>query len=463
MQISTAELERSVAAVAAYDGTDLATRAPDDVVAVQRVLADVRRQADALLVQVAGELARLSEPSEGNKGIARQKGFHGPGGLIANTLGGSDGEAKRLLVAARGTQASPGGDAPRFPTLARAIRSGALSPDKAALLTEALERVAEDSPGAVVEFEERMVTKARHQSLREVRRMIQLHEAHRRPQDIEARDRRAHRERSVTHRELPDGTVEIFAKLDVVSAAPVLAVMDAHVKHVFQQRRDRESLPVAERVGPADDRRAPQIRADFLVALCRHAVDCDETPTGVKTTVVVRMDAGDLRTELERTAAPAEDAASERSGGTFGGGGIGEVDGIAMPVSAAALRQMAVDAEVLPVLLGGEALPLDVGRARRLFSRAQKIALLERDGGCAWCHAPPSYCDAHHIRWWDRDRGPTDISNGVMLCVRCHHRVHSDGWEIRVRDGEVWFRPPASVDRERRPRIGGRAHLEVHT
>jgi predicted restriction endonuclease len=87
---------------------------------------------------------------------------------------------------------------------------------------------------------------------------------------------------------------------------------------------------------------------------------------------------------------------------------------------------------------------------------------VERDGGCAHCHAPPSWTEAHHIRWWERDAGPTDLNNGVLLCTACHHRIHRDGWDILVRDGEVWFVPPVTVDRERMPVRGGRARFHGH-
>jgi 5-methylcytosine-specific restriction protein A len=116
-------------------------------------------------------------------------------------------------------------------------------------------------------------------------------------------------------------------------------------------------------------------------------------------------------------------------------------------------------------VLGGESQILDWGREKRLFTRAQRMALVERDGGCAMCGLPPEMTKAHHIRWWSRDAGPTDLSNGLLLCETCHHRIHDNGWEIRI-DGvgvaaKVWFLPPAYVDAERRPRLGGRARFDV--
>jgi hypothetical protein len=225
--------------------------------------------------------------------------------------------------------------------------------------------------------------------------------------------------------------VVITARLDPPSAAPVIAWLDAQVRDAFQRRREHD--------GAREDKRsAGQIRADALVALARHGLGCESPATGVTTTVVVRLSDQQLRRGL----------------------GIAECDGLAAPISASTARRMAADAEVIPIVLGTKSEALDIGRARRLFTRAQRLALVERDGGCAWCHAPPSFCDAHHIRWWTRDRGRTDLDNGVLLCVSCHHRLHDAGWDVRVEGGRVYFVPPAGVDASQTPRLGGRAKLD---
>nr|WP_300267318.1 HNH endonuclease [Microbacterium sp.] len=72
---------------------------------------------------------------------------------------------------------------------------------------------------------------------------------------------------------------------------------------------------------------------------------------------------------------------------------------------------------------------------------------------------------AHHIRWWQRDHGATDLANGVLLCETCHHRIHDNGWEIEVEGtgvaARVWFIPPPFVDPTRRRRLGGRARFDI--
>lgn len=64
------------------------------------------------------------------------------------------------------------------------------------------------------------------------------------------------------------------------------------------------------------------------------------------------------------------------------------------------------------LLTGGRGEPLWLGQRTRPFSPAQRKAIAARDGGCAWpgCRAPVSWCDAHHVTWWVRDKGRTDVA-----------------------------------------------------
>ena len=73
---------------------------------------------------------------------------------------------------------------------------------------------------------------------------------------------------------------------------------------------------------------------------------------------------------------------------------------------------------------------IDLGRRQRLFSRAQRRALVHRDRGCVFpgCDRGPRWCDAHHLHPWE-EGGLTDLVNGVLLCRRHHQLVHR-GWRL---------------------------------
>lgn len=107
-------------------------------------------------------------------------------------------------------------------------------------------------------------------------------------------------------------------------------------------------------------------------------------------------------------------------------------------LSAAAVRRLACDAEVIPVILGGDSAPLDVGRSHRLVPSAIRYAAWLRDGGCTYpgCTVPVSWCDAHHVTHWV-DGGSTSLDNTAMLCGRHHTVVHQQGLRATITATEV--------------------------
>ncbi|NLT27190.1 MAG: DUF222 domain-containing protein [Microbacteriaceae bacterium] len=149
--------------------------------------------------------------------------------------------------------------------------------------------------------------------------------------------------------------------------------------------------------------------------------------------------------------------------------GAPSIDGFG-PIDAATARRLAAAAEAIPIVLGGDGEVLDLGRRSRFFTRAQRLALVERDGGCAFCGLPPHLTEAHHVRWWMLHDGTTDLDNGVLLCTTCHHRVH-EGWRVAIAHdpdrppnavggGTVWFIPPWQIDLAGTPRLGGRKRFD---
>ena len=116
-------------------------------------------------------------------------------------------------------------------------------------------------------------------------------------------------------------------------------------------------------------------------------------------------------------------------------------------LSAATVRRLACDAEVIPLVLGSNSEPLDVGRRVRLVTKAIRRALNARDRGCVVCGAPPIMCDAHHLISWI-DGGPTKVDNLALLCRRHHVDLHAGRWTITITNGQVqvtrpmWANPP---------------------
>ncbi|WP_143261460.1 HNH endonuclease signature motif containing protein [Allokutzneria sp. NRRL B-24872] len=187
-------------------------------------------------------------------------------------------------------------------------------------------------------------------------------------------------------------------------------------------------------VGGEEDPRTPEQRyADGLCELITVAMSTHDLPIsgGVRPQMVVTMRLDWLEEKV-------------RSGYT-------DWDGEA---TASLLRQVACDAEVIPVVLNGESIPLDYGRSVRTAPPPLRRALAVRDKGCAFpgCDRPPAWTEAHHVLHWTQHRGPTDLNNMTLLCSHHHHVIHQEDWKIVFgEDGRPDFIPPTWVDPERKP------------
>jgi hypothetical protein len=106
------------------------------------------------------------------------------------------------------------------------------------------------------------------------------------------------------------------------------------------------------------------------------------------------------------------------------------------------------------MVLGSKSQILDVGRSSRLVTPGIWLALVARDGHCAFpgCTRAPVACDAHHITHWAAG-GATALHNLVLLCRRHHTVIHTTPWDVRLHpdDQRPEFLPPARLDPQRQP------------
>ena len=112
------------------------------------------------------------------------------------------------------------------------------------------------------------------------------------------------------------------------------------------------------------------------------------------------------------------------------------------PISAAEVRRMACKAKLIPVVLGGDSQPLDIGRADRFFKPWQRKAAALTQPTCraAGCDVPAAWCEAHHggVAW--ALGGSTDLADLVLLCCFHHHRAHDHRYDHRRSpDGLIEF------------------------
>ncbi|MGC0141624.1 DUF222 domain-containing protein [Pseudactinotalea sp. Z1732] len=110
-------------------------------------------------------------------------------------------------------------------------------------------------------------------------------------------------------------------------------------------------------------------------------------------------------------------------------------------ISAARARQLACNSGLVPLVLGGQSQPLDLGRGNRLFTESQRTALATQHTACAahGCQRPYAWCELHHAIPWS-EHGPTNLDNAVPLCHRHHRMAHDDDYHhTRTPAGEYAF------------------------
>ncbi len=205
-----------------------------------------------------------------------------------------------------------------------------------------------------------------------------------------------------------DGTTVIDGAYASEDGAVIKAAVEAEYERLWR----------AERASGGPARTAAQRRAAALAEVIRRAVGAEPG----RPTISVTISLGDLAS----------------------GAGPGYVTDGGEPIHPATVRRLACDAGIIPIVLGKAGEPLDVGRASRDISPAQRRALAVRDRGCVFpgCDRPPGWCDGHHIVHW-ADGGPTDLANMALLCNHHHKAMHEGGWSMaRAPDGHLTFTRP---------------------
>jgi len=424
-------------------GVDLQRMTDAGLLAVADAVFATARRLDALKAQVAGQLQHRFEH---DSGIAARTGNRNAAAALTDIGHISIAEAGRLVrvgVATRPRVSLIGEQLPpEYPEVAAALGAGDLTLDSALYITANLGQAA---PRATTEdlimAEKQLVEFAVANSVDSVRKLSIRYRDALDVDGVEPREDVLVSRRGLTRFDQANGMKRYVLDADPVSAAFLDTAIDGMVsaelrKPRFEAKEDPDGCGDSHET-LADGRTMPQLNFDAFVDIVRHALSCTEGLGSLDhTTVVVRMTLESLQTGL----------------------GEAQLDGIEQPISAFTARKMAAEACIIPMVLGGTSEVLDFGLGKRLFTKAQKLAAIERDGGCATagCNRPPSYTEGHHIRWFKAHDGPTNMGNIVMLCSACHHRIHREGWDILVKDNVVYFIPPAIVDPRRTPRRGGR-------
>lgn len=256
-------------------------------------------------------------------------------------------------------------------------------------------------------------------------------------EQLSREEARARRDRFLDWRHTGDGSVILRGRLPVLEGDTITTVIESYTRR-GDSSIDADLDPQAE--VPTAGRR----RADAFVALIHHVQARRLAPTisGDRPRAVITMSYEALVSGIR--------------GATL----IGSAE----PIAPGTARRVACSGELVPAVLGGPSVVLDVARPVRLFTGLLRQALTIRDGGCVFpdCDTPPEACEGHHVQpWWAG--GQTKLDNGVLLCRHHHDLVEPDPkaptgsrWRVRLDDhGLPEVIPPAHLD----PRQMHRQHV----
>lgn len=135
-------------------------------------------------------------------------------------------------------------------------------------------------------------------------------------------------------------------------------------------------------------------------------------------------------------------------------GAVGERTRV--PIDWQTLLKEFCDGDVQRLVLGPESEVLDLGRRARLFSAAQRQAMLRGRGRCQWRHCDSPWVEADHVTEFSRG-GKTAVSDGRMLCG-FHHRLRHRGWVLTARDDGTYHATPPPDWAEQRARTAACAY-----
>lgn len=118
------------------------------------------------------------------------------------------------------------------------------------------------------------------------------------------------------------------------------------------------------------------------------------------------------------------------------------------PLPAETVRRLACEAEIIPVVLDGAGVVLDQGRAKRLATAEQRLAIEAMQSTCSHpdCTVSIDECRIHHVDVWQHG-GRTDLGRMAPLCETHHHLVHEGGWSLLMQPDRsaTWVRPDGVI------------------
>ena len=297
-----------------------------------------------------------------------------------------------------------------------ALAEGVVSSAHTDALANATSRLDDATKQLFLEHEASLLDQATHSTPEEfARHCRQLKDRIAKDQGIE-RSERQRRDTTLRRSICPrTGMYRINAELDPELGHRIFTALDAEIAAMIATRGDTDT-----------DHDERQIDRNHLAAnaLARLVAGGHQAIRPAATEIVVHIDLDTITNGLH-----------EHSVCEFG-------DGTQIPVEMA--RRLACNADIIPVVLGGDSVPLDLGRAQRFANTDQRRALRAIHRTCAFdgCDTPFDKCEIHHITPW-KHGGETNLADMAPICPGHHHNIHEGGWTLTIApDRTITIRRP---------------------
>ena len=415
-------------------------------VEAKRYIADL----DRIQAQIAGKrLAAVA--AAGRSGVAEGRGRNGTQAWLAGASRQGSREAARDVKLAAALDEG-------LPATGAALGDGDVTQGHVEVIAKAMTGLPEGiAPEEMAIVEEHLVERAKvvdPGTLRKEARRV-LEQTNASVAEVDAHHDRVVRDEEaaalekvkLTYFDNRDGTMNIHATVTTYAGQILIRLLQQMTSPRTLSNRDarerqetRDDLPpaveeaatccetaesdVAAGVEPKSPRDWARERGLAFTQVLEH-LPIDELPGAAGATLLVTMRHQDLVAELGESSRPATCETGHE-------------------ISAGEARRAACNAGLVPVVLGGESQPLDVGRAKRLFTEPQRRALATRYDSCAaeGCDRPFSWAELHHLTPWEHG-GPTDLTNALPLCWQDHRRIHNPDYvheRVREPDGTLTIR-----------------------
>lgn len=458
----TSKLSEAAAAVDAFRDDSNGYQILDDteLLGAQAAYSELQRLALPQGAAIAAEIARRSRYELGFSGLAKREGFVDAESLIQSISGSTRAEAVKLVrvggmmaqvddaamlaeVAevspelAAGLSAGLSAETPWQQPIAAALAAGQISLDSADAIRKGLGDIDEaiGIDGLRLAAQQLLSEAAQLDADRLYRRAREL----RNELDTEAIERGQKERRDLRYffaKRQPNGMVTGSFALADEEGELMMSIYDRATSPKRGGPRFVEEGEAKKAAAIAEDRRTPaQLAADAIAALLQIGVDADPN-------VILGHRRPSVRVIVT------EKALNDHRG-------FGHLEDVHDPVSLQTIERQLCTTGTIGVKFDDDGQCVNVGRDQRLFTQRQRVGLALRDGGCRFpdCERPTSWCEAHHIDYWGRDEGHTDIADGILLCRNHHMLIHDNHWTVQRDGATYWLTPPPGLQRPQEPHL----------